>query len=41
MSDEYAKVFAINFRSIRNKKDFTQAEMAEFLNCSQQTINVW
>ena len=41
MSDEYAKIFAINFRYIRNKKDFTQAEMAEFLNCSQQTINVW
>lgn len=41
MSDAYAKIFAVKFRSIRNEKGFTQSEMAEFLDCSQQTINVW
>ena len=41
MSDVYAKIFAERIRSIRHKKDFTQSEMAEFLNCSQQTVNVW
>ena len=41
MTDIYAKVFAVKFKSIRTQKGFTQLEMAEFLDCSQQTINVW
>ena len=41
MTDAYAKVFAVKFKSIRTQKGFTQSEMAEFLDCSQQTINVW
>lgn len=41
MTDVYAKIFAVRFKSIRTQKGFTQSEMAEFLDCSQQTINVW
>ena len=41
MTDIYAKIFAVRFKSIRTQKGFTQLEMAEFLDCSQQTINVW
>ena len=41
MTDVYAKIFAVRFKSIRTQKGFTQLEMAEFLDCSQQTINVW
>lgn len=41
VSDVYAKIFAVKFKSIRVQKEFTQSEMAEFLDCSQQTINVW
>lgn len=41
MTDIYAKIFAVRFKSIRTQKCFTQLEMAEFLDCSQQTINVW
>ena len=41
MTDIYAKVFAVKFKEIRTQKGFTQSEMAEFLDCSQQTINVW
>lgn len=41
MTDVYAKIFAVRFKSVRTQKGFTQSEMAEFLDCSQQTINVW
>ena len=41
MTDICAKIFAVRFKSIRTQKGFTQLEMAEFLDCSQQTINVW
>ena len=41
VTDAYAKVFAVKFKSIRTQKSFTQSQMAEFLDCSQQTINVW
>lgn len=41
VSDAYAKIFAVKFKTIRLQKGFTQSEMAEFLDCSQQTINVW
>ena len=35
------RIFALNMRNLRDEKDMTQAEFAEFLNCTQQTINVW
>ena len=41
MASEHSKIFGIRIKSIREAKHCTQAEMAEELNCSQQTINVW
>ena len=35
------KIFALNIRNLRDQKHMTQAEFAEFLDCTQQTINVW
>lgn len=34
-------IFAARFRELRNNSKKTQAELAELLDCSQQTINVW
>ena len=41
MASKYSKIFGSRIKSIREGKQCTQAEMAEELNCSQQTINVW
>ena len=37
----YLKIFSEKIRYVREGMNMTQAQFAEFLGCSQQTINVW
>ena len=39
--DIYTKKFSERMRYLRESINMTQAEFAEYLDCSQQTINVW
>ena len=38
MTEIYAKIFAVRFKSIRTQKGFTQLEMAEFLDVPEDTL---
>ncbi|MBR1494305.1 MAG: helix-turn-helix transcriptional regulator [Acidaminococcaceae bacterium] len=41
MPNEYAKVFALKFRQLRTDCKKTQDEIAEILDVTQQTVQIW
>ena len=41
MPSEYAKIFALKFRQLRTSCKKTQGEIAETLDVTQQTVQIW